>query len=457
METTNGTMNIEVDAGRIEEARERIAKLQRWCEKNGIAPPSFEWGDPACVGYRVHDRTTHSVRFFREACPAKRAAAITLRLGDEDRIVREMIILPLTVRGLESLLRINADYELAGVLTHAAGKTLATVCKGKTIPEAVLERGGECDHCGCKRSRTETFVLQHAATAELKVVGRTCIRPWLGLDPKRVVEQLRFLEWIGGAGAAGDGEEREWIEERDARGIELRDATMLVRAATAALWSNNGYLKFSEGSTRSNAALTWLALDGPNIWAGMDAAAKEEERSKYRELTELMEKPEVIAEATAALEWAKEMTPRGDFDLTLASIARAGFSTPRTNGCAIYLPAAHRRATDNLATVRTAPRAFPMPEATDCKLPDVGAKVAATVAITTVRPFENDWGMSWLVAGRTVEGYEVKLFTSSSELAELAEAARASRDAIALKATVKAHDTGRDGRPVAVLTRAKAC
>lgn len=64
---------------------------------------------------------------------------------------------------------------------------------GETPPEWVRTVGNRCDHCSAKRVRKELFVV--AKGDEVKVVGRQCLRDFLGLydDPKNLAKWAELL------------------------------------------------------------------------------------------------------------------------------------------------------------------------------------------------------------------------------------------------------------------------
>ena len=62
-----------------------------------------------------------------------------------------------------------------------------------SVPESLVERRGECEHCNLRRKRSETFVVAHE-DGTLKLVGRKCLGDFLGAaanDPHKV---WKFLE-----------------------------------------------------------------------------------------------------------------------------------------------------------------------------------------------------------------------------------------------------------------------
>lgn len=89
------------------------------------------------------------------------------------------------------------DWRLLGVLTPIPTENnetiiLATAVPGEELPEDIREWELRCDHCKMKRYRKETFILQHS-NAEIRQVGRQCIRDYLGHDAERIFMWFDFI------------------------------------------------------------------------------------------------------------------------------------------------------------------------------------------------------------------------------------------------------------------------
>lgn len=98
-------------------------------------------------------------------------------------------------------------------LTEANG-VIRRMVPGITCPSEALARDpSECDHCGHRRKRTDTFIVQSEKEG-VKVVGRSCLRDFLGhKSPEHIVSSCGFLTDLcetleekfggGGSGTAG--------------------------------------------------------------------------------------------------------------------------------------------------------------------------------------------------------------------------------------------------------------
>lgn len=86
--------------------------------------------------------------------------------------------------------------------------TLATA-PGVDHVDRSLVRSGACDHCGAARFRRNTYLVRSDETGEVKNVGSTCIKDFLGWDASLVFFSTddaagEFDEYLTGGGA------REW-------------------------------------------------------------------------------------------------------------------------------------------------------------------------------------------------------------------------------------------------------
>lgn len=72
------------------------------------------------------------------------------------------------------------DWKFLGKIEHIPG-TSETIVKGD-VPKQYFECAPNCDHCEKKRARSETFILSHKDTDELKQVGRSCLQDFFNGD-----------------------------------------------------------------------------------------------------------------------------------------------------------------------------------------------------------------------------------------------------------------------------------
>lgn len=86
-------------------------------------------------------------------------------------------------------------WKFLGSFDHVTlpGSVIVNTVPGETIPKQFHNCKPICDHCGTTRRRNETFLMQEEATGDYKLVGRQCVRDFIGYDAKHI---FQFLSWI---------------------------------------------------------------------------------------------------------------------------------------------------------------------------------------------------------------------------------------------------------------------
>ncbi len=88
-------------------------------------------------------------------------------------------------------------WQLLGILHHENDQTTCHDIFGERVPEGLRKASGtNCDHCGKKIRRKDTFVLRSGGE-EVRQVGRTCLKKFLPEEdftqPKRLSDRLMEL------------------------------------------------------------------------------------------------------------------------------------------------------------------------------------------------------------------------------------------------------------------------
>lgn len=131
----------------------------------------------------------------------------------------------------------------------AEEKALAIQNLGKpvSIPEHFRHAGPDCQHCGAKRFRRETFVLVNDQTGEFKQVGSTCLGDFLG--GKRPDDIARLCEWMREAIVSARDAEMFDSEGYDAGPRNYHD-TSLMTVLRHAAWACRKFGYVSAGEAR---------------------------------------------------------------------------------------------------------------------------------------------------------------------------------------------------------------
>jgi len=103
------------------------------------------------------------------------------------------------IDGWDFLARLDHNSDPSGA------SNLVYVMPGQVCPDDYRLAAAECDHCGYNRKRRNTYILKNDQTGELKQVGHTCVRDFIGIDPAQVAALAERI--VNAMKAAGEAEE----------------------------------------------------------------------------------------------------------------------------------------------------------------------------------------------------------------------------------------------------------
>lgn len=89
------------------------------------------------------------------------------------------------ISGWNFIAKIEHDPSIGNIVSCAVGNVL---------PVEFRNAKPICEHCGTKRARSSTFILQNVATGEHKQIGRTCIKDFTGWDDVAKIAWLFDVE-----------------------------------------------------------------------------------------------------------------------------------------------------------------------------------------------------------------------------------------------------------------------
>jgi len=138
----------------------------------------------------------------------------------EDRPKQNLTIVSqdVSVKEIEIVEEIKPEneWEILGVLDHEEGLIISA--PNKQVPydrvPKNLHDSSNCDHCHTKRFRNKTIFVENQDTKEIKCVGGTCIRYYLGYDYEKImniITQLNMFKNYFGDGGGGWGDD-DWFD-----------------------------------------------------------------------------------------------------------------------------------------------------------------------------------------------------------------------------------------------------
>lgn len=312
---------------------------------------------------------------------------------------------------------------IARVEDHLAelGENLVMVAFGADAAIAAAYRcaAANCDHCGHKRARKDTMIVQNIETGEVKQVGRNCLGDFILGDPTALLAHAEMSSFF-----SRDEESMGW-----GGGWEV--STLEYVAAAVASCEVDGFKPSSfEASTKDRASF----ITDPMPLSNYSEVIRDWKASQA--------KPEHVEIAKAILAWgAGELATSGasDYERNLSVALRLGDAEGRRRGLLASAPKAY-----GVAVSKKAESAAPKAESSHIGKP--GTKLEATVKL--VRRINCE--MSTLFAFETLDGCDVSWFCSGKNPVGPEDIGKTFQ----IKGTVKAHNYYK-GRAQTLLTRVK--
>ena len=230
-------------------------------------------------------------------------------------------------------------WEFIARIDHANGEVgnLVRALPGQIVPDYYRNTGCLCEHCNVKRFRRDTFLLRQVDTGEIKQVGSSCLKDFLGgHDPVKLAKLAELLSYANECASGYTnyvGADRRYIDLNvflQFVSLDMRQRGFYVSRAVA---------KERGLETTSSRAMDML-YGSSSIYNDIDKQLTDDDRES----------------AEAAIEWAQNLGNDGrelsDYDHNIKVLAASGFIEFRSTGYAASILQAYKR---TLATVN-APR-----------------------------------------------------------------------------------------------------
>lgn len=288
--------------------------------------------------------------------------------------------------------------------------------------DGLKARGGSCDHCGSKRDRKHTFVC--LTEGEVKVVGKSCLKAVVGLDPAFVLNFWNALQEFTPEAIEGG-----W-------GQHFFDVQKGILAAYRVARKLGGY-------DRDRAFTHWSVLMwGPRGWNADEVRHQKEIEASYVGFD-----PEF--DRAAFDEYVAGLDLRNDFQANFRRALNQPVLATKRSGLIV--------AGVGLCVGRVLTRAEKAKEEAEraAKLPpakhldaEVGKRLDFTAEVIRTYVYEGDFGPTCIISLVTDDGSRCVHFSTGSTKPEAGKR-------YAVRATVKKHGTNkRTGEPETVLSRA---
>jgi hypothetical protein len=221
-------------------------------------------------------------------------------------------------------------WTFVATLDHSmVGGNLLRVLPGAApLPERFRSVEPNCDHCRKKRQRNDTFVLLSDDGKTYKQIGRQCIRDFIGYDVEAIAQSAVWLseclpsESDGDEGYGGGGRSRD---------IQLHTFMAHVNA----MIRNWGWISGKDAEIQQRTATRSMAL------SNMFPTKRDRQEGLVKPLTDAD-----FRIATAALEWAKQLPAKDEYQYNIRLIAEQSAIEFRSCGFAASIIPAYARAQD---------------------------------------------------------------------------------------------------------------
>ena len=212
-----------------------------------------------------------------------------------------------------------ADWTFLARLDHNSDPTgksnFVYVMPGQTLDDSYRMAGADCEHCGYRRIRRNTYVLKHDKSGELKQVGHTCVQDFIGIDPAKVAAQAeRIIQMFK---SAKDAEEQGTLGvPYNQRHIDLERFLAFTAQSIRQRGWISGKMAYENGGTSTANHVTTVMFNTFIRSEDLPSAAD-------------------MQRATAALEYAKTLDrSASDYNHNVVTMAETGYIDWKATGIA---------------------------------------------------------------------------------------------------------------------------
>jgi hypothetical protein len=164
----------EIRADKRDEFNKQVENLNKLCRRLKVQEPVVHIGE-------VYEKT------------------YTVHMGEDSQgyaVYKDFIVdvFDATFELIETL-NFKGGWELKGIIGHLEG-FIIPVDPDNDLPEEFDANDTTCDHCGTKRSRNKSFLIQNEE-GEWKRVGGDCVKKFLGVNPEsffKLVQAFRDFQ-----------------------------------------------------------------------------------------------------------------------------------------------------------------------------------------------------------------------------------------------------------------------
>ena len=173
-----------------------------------------------------------------------------------------------------------------------------------------------CDHCQVKRQRNKHFVL-HSNEGEEKVVGSTCMKDFLGIDPSKAIQfWTLFKEVFADDEKAKNSKDSQWLSIKTLVAWTCREVEL------------NGFTSRSQAYNSYDGTVSTSDCVGMNFSIQSNPQVKQETKELVKPTTKSLEQAEqVLKELAKSLEQVAThgVDKVSEWDFKIASFLSLGY------------------------------------------------------------------------------------------------------------------------------------
>lgn len=211
-------------------------------------------------------------------------------------------------------------WDLVGVVEHTEFGNILRTIPGKAMDPAYRDQAPTCDHCETSRARKETFVVINTETQEVKRVGRSCLKDYLGSSLERIIYSAMILKTFA------DLEDEDY-STRGSRASGMGIISYLAKCV--AVIRTEGYY-LSKTKAQENGGIPTSERAATELFASPKDVEIETLESDVKEAMKL-------------LTWISELSPESDYEQNLKVIAQMFLIKPKHFGYIASIPAFYAR------------------------------------------------------------------------------------------------------------------
>jgi len=374
---------IDIPVAKKNYLQTKIDKINRKAKKMGCEPLVLVFDNEHVYTYNVDHYTGAKLAFPRhiDMCTANLIYQIPI------------------IEGYELIARLDIYPTVDG-----GNEVMVSAVPEKKVPAKYMNKTEiHCDHCGWKRNRNHSILLQHTETGEYKEVGSTCVKDFFGIDPKgfMLMASIKFDELINGI----DTDDRYQNEMKNSGGYDIIEVFAVSAAAIAKWgWLSKGKAwelnKEYDASYISTASHVIDNLDRESAYyAKMDDSLKVHIENEDIEL------------AKKVYEYFTNLDPKNnDYLINCCKIIRIGYVPYNHIGITCSMVSAYNREIAKIEKIEADKKSGEVVSewqgAVGQRLKDI------TVECTYTRTFQNDFGEQTLYAFKDANGNVYKTFYS---------------------------------------------